>query len=929
YPDILFALETAKKKFNADAVYFRHFSDGRGNIPQLYLFDFTKKILTIEDINRIHVQMWNGYQVPAFVIIEKHSVSIFDSRKRPKEESDDYAKELLTLSGKALRDFRAKDFDSGLFWDEQDEKKYFRFEESATRDLIRGLKEVYVDFQKESGLDKHVALKLLVQSLLIKYLEERDEKSASGYFAGTYFKKHFQCSNFCDTIREGKILDLLDQLARDFNGKIFEWDKEYEIEQRDAIQKSEVRKLADYLDGKIQNNQYVLWRLYSFSHLPVEVISSVYEELLTDSKDIVYTPEMIVSTLVDECMPIKQPKDNFKIIDISCGSGIFLVKTYKRIVQWWRYNEWKKTGKLTKPSLSVLKELLLKSIHGVDIEQDAIRLSVFSLALAILDEVDLDPPTWGKLRFPDLSNNLITQDFFAFITYASKADFDLVIGNPPFNLPPVNGKEPSRKKYFKELNDKIGYKSEIRIPDENPALHFLVQSLKLIKDDAVLCLIQPSGPILYQNDLNFKQDLFSHNNLLQVIDFTKLADKLWARKNVATAAIFIQKSKPDNEAVLHLVANRTFSNTNRLFLEFDHYDFHYVNKDAVINNPYVWKANLFGGGRLVGLLEKLNNIRTLEEFLYEKKSLGWINGEGFIEKGDKNRAEYITGKDFLPTDCLTENGIQIDTYPKCGITFFHRPRKEELYTPPHLLIRKVLGRNNLLTEYSEDYLTFLSDIYSIHAPKNQRPELIKLANYIKGNDYLLRFFILVTSSRVKIIKSTSLYDEDILNIPYPENLKDVQLTEVDEIILNDTMNYFLNSNSKKSSENSASASKIKNFNNLFCKTLNSIYQTDKYFQLFKVIDAGKYYALHFKYTAETLTPKQEKITDLEQYIEEAIPTRDVNQQKTHIQRIIKAYGQDSIILAKPKQLRYWLPSIALRDADETFADYIKSRYNND
>ena len=24
-------------------------------------------------------------------------------------------------------------------------------------------------------------------------------------------------------------------------------------------------------------------------------------------------------------------------------------------------------------------------------------LSVFSLALAILDEVDLDPPTWGKL----------------------------------------------------------------------------------------------------------------------------------------------------------------------------------------------------------------------------------------------------------------------------------------------------------------------------------------------------------------------------------------------------------------------------------------------------------------------------------------------------------------------------------------------------
>ncbi len=324
---------------------------------------------------------------------------------------------------------------------------------------------------------------------------------------------------------------MLDQLAKDFNGKIFEWDKESEIEARRAIQQTEIRNLADYLDGNIKSNQYVLWRLYSFNHLPVEVISSVYEELLTDSKDIVYTPEMIVSTLVDECMPLKSPQKGFKIIDVSCGSGIFLVKTYKRIVQWWRYEEWKKTGKLVKPSLPVLKELLLKNIHGVDIEPDAIRLSIFSLALAILDEVDLDPPTWGKLKFPDLSENIITQDFFEFIMTKPNANFDLVIGNPPFNLPAVNGKEPSRKKHFKELKERLGYESEISIPDENPALHFLVQSLKLLKPEGLLCLIEPSGPLLYQKDLAFKQDIFAKHNLLQVIDFTKLADKLWGRKN--------------------------------------------------------------------------------------------------------------------------------------------------------------------------------------------------------------------------------------------------------------------------------------------------------------------------------------------------------------------------------------------------------------
>lgn len=927
-PDILFALETAKEKFNADAVYFRHFADGRGSVPQLYLYDFTQKSISPEEKNRIHIQMWNGYQVPAYIIIEKSSVSIFDSRKRPtKETNGDYAKELLTLSGQALKDFRAKDFDSGLFWDEQDGQKHFRFEESATRDLIKGLKRVYEDFQEKSRLNKHVALKLLVQSLLIKYLEERDEKSASGYFAGTYFKKHFGCSDFCDTIRQGKVLDLLDKLAEDFNGEIFKWDNFKERSERQAIQNICVRKLADYLDGDSQDEQYVIWRLYSFSHLPVEVISSVYEELLTDSKDIVYTPEMIVSTLVDECMPLKQPKDNYKIIDVSCGSGIFLVKTYKRIVQWWRYNEWKKTGQLTKPSLSVLKELLLKSIHGVDIEQDAIRLSVFSLALAILDEVDLDPPTWGKLKFPDLSNNIITKNFFTYITNNSNSDFDLVIGNPPFNLPFVNGKEPERKAYFKNLNDKVGYKSEINIPDEHPALHFLVQSMNLLKKDAVLCLVQPSGPILYQKDQSFKQELFSRYNLLQVIDFTKLADKLWGRKKVATAAVFIQRSKPDSEAVLHLVANRTFSNRNRLFLEFDHYDFHFISKEAVINDAYVWKSNLLGGGRLGQLLERLSKVRNLGDFLDDKKQDGWVTGEGFIEKGDKNRAEFITGKDFLPTESFTENGIEIAAVHKCKTLYFHRPRKKELYTPPHLLIRKVLGKSGLIAQYTNDYLTFLSDIYSVHAPICQRKELIDLGDYIKENDGLLRFFILSVSSRVKIIKATSLYDEDILSIPYPENVDDVKLSEAEEITVKDSMEYFLKPDSKNILENDASVSDIYKYSKVFCRTLNSVYQKEKLFQLFKIIDSGKYYALHFSYSSEAVISEIEKTPDLEQYIEEVIPTQKSNQQKIHIQKIVKAYGQDTIILAKPKKLRYWLQSIALRDADEAFADYIKSRYH--
>ncbi len=923
-PDILFALETAKEKFDADAVYFRYFADGRGAVPQIYIYDNTNNHLT-EKRRDIHVKVWSGCQVPMYFIIDKSEVSVFDARERARDDKENQAFETIKLTGKAIKDFSAHSFDNGLFWEEKNNEKHFKFEKSAYRDLISGLKKVYNGFQKDSGLDSHVSLKLLVQCLLIKYLEERDQENVTGYFASTYFQKNYNCKDFCDVIRDGKLLDLLDQLASDFNGKIFEWDKVNEANERDAICKSEVKQLAEYLDGNVKNDQYVIWRLYSFSHLPVELISSVYEELLTNSKDIVYTPEMIVGTLVDECMPLKRPVKDFKLIDVSCGSGIFLVKAYKRIIQWWRYDRWMQTGQLEKPSLDTLKELLLNSIYGIDIQEDAIRLSVFSLALALLDEVDLKPPVWQELKFPDLGEkNIVSKDFFIFIVQKPIADFNLVIGNPPFNLQHVDGKEPKRNEYFTNLAIQYGYKSEIKIPDENPALHFLVQAMKLLKQDAILCLIQPSGPLFYQKDVEFKQELFSKHNLLQIIDFTKLSDVLWGSKNVATAAVFLQKSEPDKNDVLHVVANRTFSNVNRLFLEFDHYDFHIVNKQAVINKPYIWKTNLIGGGRITSFVERLSRLRTLNQFLEIRKVDGWVAREGFIEGKDGKPAYYITGKNFLPTKALNEKGIDHSQIVECTIETFDTPSLKDVFSPPHILIKANIGKEKLIIEYLNEYLVFRDKIIGIHG--SNEAELLKLYSYLKDYSDVLRFYVAATSGQFLINRATALIKYDLMNLPYPENESEIAISKSDHILIKDGLNFQLNNNLNNLSIFST-YSQIEEFSNVFCQTLNRVYEVDnKAFRLFKILDAGKYYAVHFEYTDENYNHQTEKRTNLEQYIEEIIPTNKNENKSYHTQRILKAYGKDCIILAKPKQLRYWLPSIALRDADEAFADYIKARY---
>jgi hypothetical protein len=318
----------------------------------------------------------------------------------------------------------------------------------------------------------------------------------------------------------------------------------------------------------------------------------------------------------------------------------------------------------------------------------------------------------------------------------------------------------------------------------------------------------------------------------------------------------------------------------------------------------------------------LGDFQTLGDYLSEKKDEGWVIGVGFKVKGESNSADYITGKDYIPVVALTENGIDYSQKDICEIEFFDRPRKKEIYSPPNILIREIVGKRRIPLAFNTNYLTFPIGIVSIHAPNLQKEELKKLYAYLNEQNELLRFYIIATSGRMMIGKATSINKNDLMKLPYS---KELSFSDAEKIIVNDVTELqagIVDINSV------IEIRQIQRFSEIFCKTLNSIYQKEKSFQLFKIIDAGKYFALHFEYASEKLHAEFENADDIEKYIESVIPSRKESKESTHIQKIIKVYGQDSIILAKPKQLRYWLPSIALRDADETFADYVKSRYYN-
>ncbi len=295
-------------------------------------------------------------------------------------------------------------------------------------------------------------------------------------------------------------------------------------------------------------------------------------------------------------------------------------------------------------------------------------------------------------------------------------------------------------------------------------------------------------------------------------------------------------------------------------------------------------------------------------------------------KGDP--CNYITGKLFVPTSAFTEKGIEWAKTYACREKKFNRPRNKKIYTPPHILIKANIGRKKLLTYFSNDYMVFKDKIIGIHAPESDKKSLKRLYDYFDEYSDTLRFYIGATSGQIAINRATAIIKEDIMNSPYPENFIELNISAIEKILIMEILSRFFDSKKRILIEKDISAL-INKFSDIFCKTLNSVYQSgSNAFRLFKILNTGKYFALHFEYSNDVLEPMQEQIDNLEQYIQKIIPTEKEKGKSSHTQRIFKAYGRDRIILVKPKQLRYWLPSIALRDADETFAEYLKARYQN-
>ncbi|MFC1614635.1 N-6 DNA methylase, partial [Gemmatimonadota bacterium] len=344
-------------------------------------------------------------------------LTIYDLAQPPVRK-DDKQHKLLYLDMLLLQDigrvsdklqkYHRENIESGrLFGD----KRFGDISNRADKALIRDLKCVRSELIA-TGLDgKNVryAHALIGRSIFIRYLEDRNvltDKYFNEVGKGDKELENLlpdQSESACLDFSENKSLYLLalnnknftyalfKKLSQDFNGDIFPNvdDEESVIEQK------HLDRIKELLLGDTGPQMKLFFFAYKFDVIPIDLISCIYEEFYHSPDTIkeeskarregaFYTPPILAEFVLSKILTPNSLKKEPRVLDPACGSGIFLVEAFRRIV---RYKTYKKGRSLT---FSELKAILRHNIHGIEVNTEAANITSFSIYLSMLHY--LEPP---------------------------------------------------------------------------------------------------------------------------------------------------------------------------------------------------------------------------------------------------------------------------------------------------------------------------------------------------------------------------------------------------------------------------------------------------------------------------------------------------------------------------------------------------------
>ncbi len=672
----------------------------------------------------------------------------------------------------------------------------------------------------ESGLPADEILSLIGRALFFRFLKDRKiitnkdlqdicPRTTDFNLCFSDSTKAASTSQWLDETFNGDFLPLLDKDKKRRVEYVKYYQKAGKIT-KDKLFKKLTYILRGYVPPKY-GSQLQLWNDLDFSHIPIGLLSQVYESFSqkwnpnSKSTSIYYTPRSIAEFMTSEAFTALKEPEKAKILDPSLGAGIFLTFAFRRLVA----AKWKADNK--RPNTDTIRKILYNQLTGFDINESALKLAALSLYLTAL-ELDPNPHPPKKLKFPQPLRKKV---LFCFRDKNDKSDkpvigslgasaefngkYDLVIGNPPWSS--ISGKDyPDLIKLYTYTIKKVAENRGLtdiaesyKNPDGDPDLPFIWKAMEWVKKDGIISFALHSRILFKQrkDGKKARDALFKAVQINGIMNCSNLSDtKVWENIGQPFFLLFAKNEIPDQDSQFYFISpyyEKTLNSKGRMRINIDYNSAKPVAIQDIINEPLLLKTLTIGTALDAGVLRKLVKITDKDGIsiknYWDTNNLTHRRGYEECPKQTQKFTETSLMHDYPNLDSKSTQRfyVQVNKLGKFKKPTLSSPLPLDVCKRPLLIIRESIGkhRNEGTTLISFDDVVYKSTFYGYSA--NGHPQAEELIRYL----YLVRysiiaeFWFLLKSSKFAAERRTILKN-DFDEFPFipPEKLSKAQRDKI-------------------------------------------------------------------------------------------------------------------------------------------------------
>ena len=687
--------------------------------------------------------IWNQGFCPLLWVVSPERIELYNGFGRPQRPDHTEENQLDTFS---LEDEELAELDAfagrlmmetGQFW--LNAHKVNR-KTSVDGQLLRDLS-ILEQNLVDGDLNRDEAQGLIGRSIFTQYLVDRQIvdtgrlQSMCGY------------PDLLDVLTDrSATMQLFDWLRDTFNGDMFPPAAE-------AVPDTEhLMRVRDFLKGTdLETGQTSIFP-YRFDIIPIELISAIYEQFVhsasrtsTNSakhKGVYYTPLTAVSLVLDEIFEGLTGEED--ILDLTCGSGAFLVEALRRLVYL------KSGGEI--PTRQVIRNVLYDQIHGVDISCEAVRIAAFSLYLAAL-ELDPHPHRVDGLRFkPLLGKTLLVED--AFEVDVGPKKFDVIVGNPPWSY---KGREGTAIRRARNSSSPLQPRGE--------SLDFVRQATKFAHDRTRFGMILNAAPFFSRSATGAAaaRSIIEDFAPVTLVNLSELSGWLFPNADMPAIALLAGHREQPSDRITLVQARWSPAGKSSHTIEIAPCDIATLPISSCKRNVGLFKAAFLGRRHDLLLLDEL--WEKLEPLGTRLHALGTELKDGLIFGNLARDATFLKGLSFARTAVghfTVPNDLPIFDQDRA-----QWPRKIETYSAPLLLVKEfILQRSPRPIVAVAERDTVFTDAYFGASFSDAQSEVAYLLAGILGSA-LASWYFLMTGSTFGLWMR-QLTGADIAALPTPD-----------------------------------------------------------------------------------------------------------------------------------------------------------------